>query len=177
MHIPHDTLTADDIHPDADLTGADLSDADLRDAELRNATLEGADLRNATLTGADLRGVNCISARLAGADLSGASLYEANLRRTDLRGAILTDADIRKTGNTLEEFRLAGAVLDEPTASPARGNSWLTRPVQNGLVGAAIGIGAALGFTITGDASLQAILITVCGLLFLLGLLNLDAIR
>lgn len=111
--IPNDkTVTAADIQPGADLSGANLSRADLNEADLAGADLSEADLKFADLSKAGLH-----RADLSGADLLGADLSEANLKKADLRseaylrGADLSGANLFKS--ILSEADLIDADLSE----------------------------------------------------------------
>ena len=78
--IPNDeTVSSDDIHPGADLAGADLSKALLVGANLEGATLAGADLSRASLRDATLDGALCAAADVTDAALSGANVADAAL--------------------------------------------------------------------------------------------------
>ncbi len=74
------------VHPDADLSGADLSGLMLSDLRLDGASLRGADLSGARLVQVDLS-----FADLTGADLSGARLEGCDLTGATLAGADLSD--------------------------------------------------------------------------------------
>jgi hypothetical protein len=102
-------LTAADIKPHANLSGADLSGANLGGATLRMADLSGATLRGANLGGATLRGADLHGAYLRMADLHGADLGGAYLSGADLSGAYLRGATLR--GAYLRGADLGGAYL------------------------------------------------------------------
>jgi uncharacterized protein YjbI with pentapeptide repeats len=88
IQIPNDDLSADDIHP-----GADLAEADLSNAELRGANLQNADLVYANLSGANLPDADLSEARLGGADLTKAYLAGANLEDAFLDGSDVSGAN------------------------------------------------------------------------------------
>lgn len=135
--IPNDdTVSPDDIQPEAKLAKADLSEAslihadlsgaDLSGTNLSGATLEETDLSDAMLFGADLsdadlmladlsdvesRKADFSGANLCGADLSGADLYKTDLSGADLRSADLSNADIRSVN--LSESYVQGISLTD----------------------------------------------------------------
>jgi hypothetical protein len=126
--IPNDeAVTPEDIHPDADLSRADLSGAnlfraDLSGANLVRADLSGAYLPEADLSGATLRVADLPEATLRDADLSKANLRvadlsEAHLRDADLSGAYLRGADLSEAN--LRDADLSGANLWEADLSEA----------------------------------------------------------
>jgi uncharacterized protein YjbI with pentapeptide repeats len=111
MQIPNETeLSEDDIVPDANLRGADLSGSKLKGADLSGANLYAADL-----SGADLRKINLSQAYLREADFSGGTdLRRADLSDADLREANLSDAYLGLaclSDANLRESDLSGANL------------------------------------------------------------------
>jgi hypothetical protein len=127
MQVPNGDVTLDDIHPEADLEGADLSGAKLKGADLSGANLEGANLSGADLNGADFSGANLITADLSNAKLKGTDLSTAIMPQSDLSGAnlleavlsgaILIQADFSKA--TLAGADLSNANLAETDFSEA----------------------------------------------------------
>lgn len=132
--IPNDPNVApEDIEPDADLEGADLSEATLRDSDLSGANLweanlSRADLAATDLSEADLEDVDLSDAKLRDANLSGANLFRADLSRANLFDAdlaranlfhadfsddVLTRADL--TDSVLWNTSLSGALLSRQT--------------------------------------------------------------
>lgn len=116
--IPNDdNVTSEDIEPEADLSGADLSDADLSganlsgskltNANLNKAKLVNTDLRNADLSNAELRGTDLSDALVDAADLSEAILISADLSYATLEAADLSDARLMKTNLSMANFQFA----------------------------------------------------------------------
>ncbi|OYR45262.1 pentapeptide repeat-containing protein [Halorubrum sp. Hd13] len=99
--IPNDPdVTSEDIEPNADLSGADLTGASLRSANLTSASLRDADLTGAfllyaNLTDADLTGANLTDTFLGRADLTNADLFSADLTDANLGAADLIKANLR----------------------------------------------------------------------------------
>lgn len=108
----------DDLLPEKDLSGADLSNINLEgsylypvnfsDANLHRASLRNAVLYDVNLSGADLSYADLRRARVCGS-LQGANLYMARLERCILNGCDLQGADLRRT--RLRKADLAGADL------------------------------------------------------------------
>ena len=131
----------DDLLPDRNLSGAnlsnvnlegsylypvDFSDANLNRANLRNAILLNVNLSGADLSYADLRhaivwdgnlqGANLYMARLERCILNECDLREADLRRAKLRKANMTGVDLRKANLSkahFDETALNGATLQD----------------------------------------------------------------
>lgn len=98
LSIPDsDAVSPTDIHPNADLSGANLHGSDISDANLSDADLSGVDLSGANLRGTDFTGANLCGADLSNADLTDACLVMSNLCGADLRGTNLTDANLSRT--------------------------------------------------------------------------------
>lgn len=136
-NIPNDdTVSSDDIQPEADLAKTDLSEASLAHADLSGANLTGTNLSGATLEEADLsdamlfradlsdadlmladlsdveaRKADFPGVNLCGADLSRADLYSTDLSRADLRSADLSSADLRSVN--LSEAYIQGIDLTD----------------------------------------------------------------
>jgi uncharacterized protein YjbI with pentapeptide repeats len=119
--IPHDdTISREDIGPDSDLPGANLSLADLSGADLENVDLSGANLSNADLSEANLGGANLSDANLSGADLSEAGLVVANLSNANLYRANLSGVNFsfaNLSGANLYHANLAEANFDHANLS------------------------------------------------------------
>ncbi len=100
---PEPTATNDwpqaiqDVCPDGNCAGADLSGAELADTDLRGVTLTGADLSGATIHRANVRLVPMRGADLRDATLTELDMSKADLRQTDLRGATIRRAELNKT--------------------------------------------------------------------------------
>lgn len=132
--IPNDAnVSPEDIHDEANLSGADLTGADLRNANLINADLTGAylggaDLSGAELIGADLTGAFLMHAdftsatlersTLTNADLGGVNLAHANLSSANLRNAVLVSADL--TNATVAHSNFTDATLSYADFTNAR---------------------------------------------------------
>ena len=138
--IPNDDVTPEDIQPNADLRGADLSESNLVEADLSNAKLKNADLSGVRLHGTDLSG-----ATMRGADLSKAKLNmtlsedhfdvpDANLSEdyigvlgANLSGAYMQDVDLSEadlhlvncSGANMRDADLSGADLENADLSGA----------------------------------------------------------
>ena len=101
--------TGNNLEPNANLYGADLTNADLTDANLSSAYLSYADLTDANLYGASLDGANLYGADLTNAWLSSAYLSYADLTDANLYGADLTNAWLSSA--YLSYADLSGSVL------------------------------------------------------------------
>jgi len=115
--IPNDrAVSGNDIHPDSELTDADLSEAhlagaDLSGAKLAHADFSDADLHDVDFSGAYLMGADFSEATMGDVDLSGAELTSA-----EFTGAVLENADLSKAhlpGANLSKARLYNADLSE----------------------------------------------------------------